>query len=106
VDAVEPVHGGVRPRAVDAVGDGLLLEDQRVVVPLDPVVLELPRAVEQAADRGDGVVAQERDRRALVEVPREVVAGGQRDDAVAVGVDVGIEATDLLDVREAAAPVL
>ena len=58
------------------------------VVTGEAVVLELPGRVQQPGDRRDAVVAQEGDRRALVEVPGEVVARGQGDDAVAVGVEV------------------
>jgi len=88
----------VRALGVDAVGDRLLLEEQGVVVPLDPVVLELPGPVEQRGDRRDAVVAQEGDRGALVEVPGEVVAAGEGDDPVAVGVVVGVERPDLVEV--------
>ena len=103
VDPVQPPDRGAGPLGVDALDDRLLLEEQGVVVPLDAVVLELAGPVEQPRDRRDAVVAQERDRRALVEVPREVVAPGEGDDPVAVGVVVGVEGPDLVEVVEAAA---
>jgi hypothetical protein len=94
VDAVEPAQGGVPALGVQALDARLLGDQQGVVVPLDAVVLELAGAVQERGDRGDAVVAEERDAGALGVVPRELVPADQPGDLVAVA--LGVEGADVV----------
>src|SRR6476659_4464337 len=93
VDPVQPAQRGVGALGVDALDRGLLTDEQRVVVPLDAVVLELASPVEQPRDRRDAVVAEEGDAGALGVVTGELVAAGEPHDPVRVALRV--ERTDL-----------
>ena len=75
-------------------------DEDRVVVALDAVVLELTCAVEQRGDGRDAVVAHERDARPLDVVPRELEACGQPEDLVVV--HLRVQRLDPVEVGEAA----
>ena len=91
VGAVHLVHTteGGSPLAVgEAVLEDRVEQQHRVVVPLLGVARELAGAREQAADRRDGVGAEQRERQRLRDVPGELEGGGDPRDLEVVVVEV------------------